>query len=97
MKKFLNIVKFFAISEGFWFSLMSTLVMGTVAVYALTLLYSDGYDLAIAFNAIVFALVSFLSLVVGIRETASSYKMAERAKYYEHLDNMVKSGEWARI
>lgn len=97
MKKFLNVVKFFATSELFFFALMGALVMGVVAVYAITILFDDGYDLTIAFNAVVFSFASLLFLVVGIRETAASFKHEEDLKYYAHINKMVNSGEWARI
>lgn len=97
MKKFLNVVKFFATSELFLFALMGAIVMGAVAVYAISILSADGYDLTIAFNAVVFSFASLLFLVTGIRETFLSFKHEESMKYYAHINNMVNSGEWDRI
>ena len=97
MKKFLNVVKFFATNMDFIAFLLFAVVFGTVAAAGFTVLLESGFDAVDVLIVGLFSFASILSLVAGVKECAYQYREVEIRKYYAHIDNLVKSGEWARI
>lgn len=97
MKKFLNVVKFFATSVDFIVFFLLAVVFGTVAAVGFSVLLESGFDAVDVLSTGVFSFALTLSLVAGVKECAYQYREAEIRKYYAHVDDLVKSGEWARI
>lgn len=97
MKKLINVIKFFATDYNFLFSLLLTIIFGAVAAVALKMVFTVGFDVILTSYAVVFSSASVFIFFVGIKECAALYKGQEIKKYYQHINNMVESGEWARI